>query len=146
MQLCIHGIDSPLPPPHPPAEGSCGSKTSKQVPSGENTEFKRSPFKAWSRSVYSNTCYAYCQRFLPRLFLPFLSIRLHFFQILSQFFFPLCWLWLTPGSCIGPQNKIGNPAGCSSRVERPRNINSLKNNNNMTCGMMTCEMNNLEIG
>ena len=31
-----------------------------KVPSGENTELKRSPFKAWSRSVYSHTCYAYC--------------------------------------------------------------------------------------
>ena len=36
-----------------------------KVPSGENTELKRSPFKAWSRSVYSHTCYAYCQGFLP---------------------------------------------------------------------------------
>ena len=32
-----------------------------KVPSGENTELKRSPFKAWNRSVYSHTCYAYCQ-------------------------------------------------------------------------------------
>ena len=31
-----------------------------KVRSGENTELKRSPFKAWSRSVYSHTCYAYC--------------------------------------------------------------------------------------
>ena len=35
-----------------------------KVPSGENTELKRSPFKAWSRSVYSHICYAYCQGFL----------------------------------------------------------------------------------
>ena len=41
-----------------------------KVPSGENTELKRSPFKAWSRSVYSHTCYAYCQGFLPCLFYP----------------------------------------------------------------------------
>ena len=26
--------------------------------------------------------------------------------------FPLCWLWLTHGSCVGRQNKIGHPAGC----------------------------------
>ena len=26
--------------------------------------------------------------------------------------FFLCWLWLTHGSCVGPQNKIGHPAGC----------------------------------
>ena len=50
-----------------------------KVPSGENTELKRFPFKAWSRSVYSRTCYAYCQGFLPCLFLPFRSIHLHFF-------------------------------------------------------------------
>ena len=35
------------------------------------TEVKYSPFKAWSRSVYSHTCCAYCQGFLPCLFLPF---------------------------------------------------------------------------
>ena len=26
--------------------------------------------------------------------------------------FSLCWLWLTHASCVGPQNKIGHPAGC----------------------------------
>ena len=26
--------------------------------------------------------------------------------------FSLCWLWLTHGSCVGPQNKIDHPAGC----------------------------------
>ena len=56
-----------------------------EVPSGENAELKRSPFKAWSRSVHSHTCYAYCQGFLPCLFLPFQFIYLHFFQNLSQF-------------------------------------------------------------
>ena len=81
-----------------------------KVPSGENTELKRSPFKAWSRSVYSHACYAYCQGFLSCLFLHFQSIHLHFFQNLSWFF--LCWLWLTHGSCVGPQNKLGHPAGC----------------------------------
>ena len=81
-----------------------------KVPSGESTELKRSPFNAWSRSVYSHTCYGYCQGFLPCLFLPFWSIHLHFFQNLSRFL--LCWLWLTHDSCVGPQNKIGHPAGC----------------------------------
>ena len=56
-----------------------------KVPSVENTELKRSPFNAWGRSVYSHTCYAYCQGFLPRLFLPFRSIHLHFFQNLPIF-------------------------------------------------------------
>ena len=36
-----------------------------KVPSDENTELKGSPFKAWSRSVYSHACYAHCQGFLP---------------------------------------------------------------------------------
>ena len=60
-----------------------------KVPSGENTELKRSFFEAWSRSVYSHSCYAYCKGVLPCLFLPFRSIHLHFFQNLSQFF--SCW-------------------------------------------------------
>ena len=42
-----------------------------KVPSGENIELKRSLFKAWSKSVYSHTCYAYCQGFLSCLFLHF---------------------------------------------------------------------------
>ena len=40
-----------------------------KVPSVENTEIKRSPFKIWSRSVYRHMCYAYCQGFLPCLFI-----------------------------------------------------------------------------
>ena len=75
-----------------------------------SVKLKRSPLKAWSGSVDSLTCYAYCQRFLPCLFLPFRSIHLHFFQNLSRFF--LCWLLLAHGSCVGPQNRIGLPAGC----------------------------------
>ena len=81
-----------------------------KVPSGENTELKHSPFKAWSRSVYSHTCYAYCQGFLSCLFLHFRSIHPHFFQHLSRFL--LCWLWLAHGFCVGSQNKMGHPAGC----------------------------------
>ena len=66
-----------------------------KVPSGENTEFKLSPFKAWSRSVCSHTCYAYCQGFLPYLFLPVQVYSPAFFSKTSPDFF-LCWLWLTP--------------------------------------------------
>ena len=47
---------------------------------------------------------------LSCLFLPFRSIHLHFSQTSPDF--TLCWLWLTYGSCVGPQNKIGHPAGC----------------------------------
>ena len=32
-----------------------------------------------------------------------------FSKNLSQFW--LCWLWLTHGSCVGPQNRRGHPAG-----------------------------------
>ena len=71
-----------------------------KVPSGENTERKRSPFKVWSRSVYSLTCCAYCQRFPRCSFLSFRSIHLHFFQNLSRFL--LCWLWLIHGPCVRP--------------------------------------------
>ena len=66
-----------------------------KVPSGENTELKRSRFKALSRLVYSNTCYAYCQEFLVYSYPPVHSPA--FFQILFRFF----------RSCVGPQNKIG---------------------------------------
>ena len=65
----------------PPKWGAADAEI--KVPSGENTERKRSPFEAWSRSVYSHTCYAYCQGFFPCLFLPFQFIHLHFFQSLS---------------------------------------------------------------
>ena len=61
-----------------------------KVPSGENTELKHSPFKARSRSVYSHACYAYCQGFLPCLFLHFRSIQLLFFSKTSPDF-----------SCVG---------------------------------------------
>ena len=95
-----------------------------KVTSGEKTELKRSLFKAWSRSAYSHTSYAYCQGFLSCLFLPFSPFTCKSFQILSRFL--LCWLWLTNGSCVGPQNKIDPLAGCGFRVECPRNINRLK--------------------
>ena len=31
----------------------------------ENPELKGSPFKSWSRSECSHTCFTYCQGFLP---------------------------------------------------------------------------------
>ena len=106
-----------------------------KVSSGENTELKRPPFKTWSRSVCSHTCYAYCQWFLPCLCLPFRSIHLHFFPK-SLPVFPVLAVANTWFLC--------RP---TDRVECPRNITKLKKTNkkNMTCGMMTCEMNNLEI-
>ena len=67
-----------------PAVGS-SVDTEIKVPSGENTELKHSPFKAWSRSVYSHTCCAYFQGFLPCLFLTFWSIHLHFSKTFPNF-------------------------------------------------------------
>ena len=97
-----------------------------KVPSGENTELKRSIFKAWSRSVYSHTCYAYCQGFLSCLFLNFRSIHLHFYKTSPNF--SLCRLWLTLGSCVGPQNKIGHPAGCRFPCWVPAEYKEAKKN------------------
>ena len=63
-----------------------GADTEIKVPSCENTERKHSPFKAWSRSVYSHTCYALTARdFFSCLFLPFRSIHMHFFPNRSWF-------------------------------------------------------------
>ena len=86
QQLCpkLHAIPlhallcnsaSPVTMPYQTSFDSCARQWAAadaeiKVPSGENTELKRSPFKAWSGSVYSHTCYAYCQRFLPCLLLP----------------------------------------------------------------------------
>ena len=83
-----------------------------KAPSGENTELKRYPFKAWSRSAYSHTCYAYCQGFLSCLLISTLPVHSPAFFSKTSPDFSLCWLWLTHGSCVGPQNKIGHPAGC----------------------------------
>ena len=35
-----------------------------EIPSVESTELRGSHVKAWSMSVYSHTCYTYCQGFL----------------------------------------------------------------------------------
>ena len=67
---------------------------------------KGSPFKALSRLVCSHTRYAYCQGFLPCLFLTFRSILLHFFQTS-----PNVLTVAITGSSVGQQNKIGHPAG-----------------------------------
>ena len=45
----------------PPQWGAADAEI--KIPLGENTELKRSPFKAWSRSVHSHTCHAYCRGF-----------------------------------------------------------------------------------
>ena len=57
--------------------------------------------KAWSRSVYSHACYAYCQGFLRCQFLPFRFIHLPYFLSLSKTASEpfLCWLWLSVLVC-----------------------------------------------
>ena len=54
--------------------------------------------------------------------------------------------------CVGPQNKIGHPAGCRfpccvpAEYKQAKKIRKKKTRKkNMTCGKMTCEMDNLEI-
>ena len=48
--------------------------------------------------------------FFLAYFYPSGSFTCIFFQNLSRFL--LCWLWQPHGSLVGPQNKIGHPAGC----------------------------------
>ena len=96
-----------------------------KVSSGENTELKRPPFKAWSRSVCSHTCYAYCQWFLPCLCLPFRSIHLHFFPKPHPIS-PVLAVTNTLFLCRPAECKQVTLPDSGSRVECPRNINRLK--------------------
>ena len=49
------------------------------------------------------------RNFLLANFYPSGPFTCIFSQNIFRFF--LCWLWLTHGSCVGPQNKMGHPAG-----------------------------------
>ena len=64
-----------------------------KVQSGENTEL---------------TATLSARDFLLAYLYPSSPFTCIFFQNLSRFF--LCWLWLTHGSCVGPQNEIRHPA------------------------------------
>ena len=68
-----------------------------------------------------------------------------FFPNLSQVFPVLAAA--NTASCVGPQNKIGHLAGCRFPWSVPaENIHRLKKKlKKKTCGVMTCEMNNLKI-
>ena len=85
-----------------------------KVPPNENKELKRSPFKAWSRSVYSHTCFVYCQGFLPCVFLPSGPFTCTFSKT-SPNFSPVLALAKT-GFSVGPQNKIGHSARCKFKL------------------------------
>ena len=74
----------------PPQWGAADAEIN--VPSGENTELKRSPFQAWSRSVYSHTCYAYCEGFFSLLIS---TLPVH----LPAFFFSNLYHFVSP--CVG---------------------------------------------
>ena len=84
LSFCIYSLSPP-----PPQWGAADAEI--KVPSDENTELKRCPFKAWSRSVYSHTCSAYCQGFLSFLLISTLPVH-------SSAFFPKP---LPIFSCVG---------------------------------------------
>ena len=71
--------DGGFPISNPPQWGA--ADTVIKVPSVDNTHLKGSPFKARNRSVYSQTCYAYCQGFLSFLLISTLPVH-------SPAFFP----------------------------------------------------------
>ena len=64
----------------PPQWGAADAQI--KVPTGENTELKRSPFKAWSRLVYSHT--SYLLRLLPGIS----SLLISTLPVHSPAFFP----------------------------------------------------------
>ena len=92
---------------------SCGELWMQKLraPSVENPELKGSPFKAWSRPIYSHACFTNCQGFLADLYPPgpFTCI---FSPNLSRVF-PVLAVANT-GSCMELQNKIGY-AACGYR-------------------------------
>ena len=94
-----------------------------KVSSDETTELKRSPFKVWSRSVYSMLS------LLPGIFSSLIStLPVHspaFFPKPLPIFFPVLALANT-GSCVGPQNKIGHPVGCRFPCWVPAEYKSAK--------------------
>ena len=81
-----------------------------KVPSGENTELNVLPLKPGvGQYVAIHATLTAMDFFLADLYSssPFTCILP---KTSSDFF--MCWLWLTHGSCVGPRNKIGHPAGC----------------------------------
>ena len=80
-----------------------------KVPSGENTELKRPAFKRGGDQYIAIHATLTARDFFLAYFYPSGPFT-RTFPDLSRFL--LCWLWLTHGSSVGPQNKIGHPAGC----------------------------------
>ena len=75
----------------------------------ENTELEGSPFKAWVGQYIAIHATLTARDFFLANFYPFGPFTCIFFQNLSQFF-PVLAAART-GSCVGPQNEIGHPAG-----------------------------------
>ena len=96
-----------------------------KVPSVENTELKGFPFKTWSRSVYSHTCYAYWKGFFLAYFYPSGPYTCIFSKTSPEFF--LCWLWLTPVPVQAHRIKQATLFDAGSRAGCPRNMNRLNN-------------------
>ena len=76
-----------------------------KVPSRENTELERSPFKAWSRSVIAIHATFTARDFFLANFYPSGPFTCIFPKPLL--IFPVLPVANT-GSCVGPQNKIGH--------------------------------------
>ena len=98
--------DAP-PTPHPPPIAQWGAADAEiKVPSDENTELRHSPFKVWSRSVWSRSGVAMHATLTARdSFLLISTLPVPSPAFLSK---PLPIFV----SCVGPYNQIDHPVGC----------------------------------
>ena len=87
-----------------------GELRTKKVPSDENTELKGSPFKAGVGQYIAMLATLTARDFFLADFYPSGPFTCIFSKSSSDFF-PVLAVAST-GCCVGPQNKIGHPAGC----------------------------------
>ena len=83
--------------------------TEIKVPSEMNSELKGSPLKPGVGHYIAIRATLTARDFFLAYFDPPVNSPAFFPKHLP--IFPLCWLWLTRGSCVGLQNKIDHPAG-----------------------------------
>ena len=108
LSTVFHSMNSPNSSPDSlPQWGASDAEI--KVPSGENTELKRSPFQAGVGQYIAIHAALTARDFFRTYFYPFGPFTC-IFPNLSRFF-PVLAVANT-GSCVGPQNKIGHPAGC----------------------------------
>ena len=81
-----------------------------KVPSGENTSLKVLPFTPGVGQYIAIHATLTARDFFLAYFYPSCPFTCIFSKTSPDF--SMCWLWLTHGSCVGPQNQIGHPAGC----------------------------------